>query len=79
MARIAKETGLTRQTIYRIEGDPAGADKDAKRITGSDEQPGDGTGLVALEDIGELGQPLVVVNSLSLSGSTRQAARRRTA
>jgi putative DNA-invertase from lambdoid prophage Rac len=26
MARIAKETGLTRQTIYRIKDDPAGAE-----------------------------------------------------
>jgi putative DNA-invertase from lambdoid prophage Rac len=25
IARIAKETGLTRQTVYRIKGDPAGA------------------------------------------------------
>jgi putative DNA-invertase from lambdoid prophage Rac len=26
IARIAKETGLTRQTIYRIQDDPAGAE-----------------------------------------------------
>jgi hypothetical protein len=26
IAQIAKETGLTRQTVYRIKGDPAGAD-----------------------------------------------------
>jgi putative DNA-invertase from lambdoid prophage Rac len=25
-AQIAKETGLTRQTVYRIKGDPAGAE-----------------------------------------------------
>jgi DNA-binding phage protein len=24
VAQIAKETGLTRQTVYRIKGDPAG-------------------------------------------------------
>jgi len=24
--RIARETGLTRQTVYRIKGDPAGAE-----------------------------------------------------
>ena len=26
IAQIAKETGLTRQTVYRIKGDPAGAE-----------------------------------------------------
>ena len=26
IARIAKETGLTRQTVYRIKGGPAGAE-----------------------------------------------------
>jgi putative DNA-invertase from lambdoid prophage Rac len=26
IARIAQETGLTRQTVYRIKDDPAGAD-----------------------------------------------------
>jgi hypothetical protein len=26
IARIAKETGLTRQTVYRIKDDPAGAE-----------------------------------------------------
>jgi putative DNA-invertase from lambdoid prophage Rac len=26
IAHIAKETGLTRQTVYRIKGDPAGAE-----------------------------------------------------
>jgi len=26
IAQIAKETGLTRQAIYRIKGDPAGAE-----------------------------------------------------
>jgi DNA invertase Pin-like site-specific DNA recombinase len=26
IAEIAKETGLTRQTVYRIKGDPAGAE-----------------------------------------------------
>jgi putative DNA-invertase from lambdoid prophage Rac len=26
MAQIATETGLTRQTVYRIKGDPAGAE-----------------------------------------------------
>jgi putative DNA-invertase from lambdoid prophage Rac len=26
VAQIAKETGLTRQTVYRIKGDPAGAE-----------------------------------------------------
>ena len=26
IAQIAKETGLTRQTFYRIKGDPAGAE-----------------------------------------------------
>ena len=26
IARIAKETGLTRQTVYGIKGDPAGAE-----------------------------------------------------
>jgi DNA invertase Pin-like site-specific DNA recombinase len=26
VARIAKETGLTRQTVYRIKGDPRGAE-----------------------------------------------------
>jgi putative DNA-invertase from lambdoid prophage Rac len=25
-AQIAKETGLTRQTVYRIKGDPVGAE-----------------------------------------------------
>jgi hypothetical protein len=27
IAHIANETGLTRQTVYRIKGDPAGADQ----------------------------------------------------
>ena len=26
VARVAKETGLTRQTVYRIKGDPASAE-----------------------------------------------------
>jgi putative DNA-invertase from lambdoid prophage Rac len=26
IAQIARETGLTRQTVYRIKGDPAGAE-----------------------------------------------------
>jgi putative DNA-invertase from lambdoid prophage Rac len=26
IAQIAKETGLTRQTVYRIKGDPPGAE-----------------------------------------------------
>ena len=26
IGQIAKETGLTRQTVYRIKGDPAGAE-----------------------------------------------------
>jgi putative DNA-invertase from lambdoid prophage Rac len=26
IAEIGKETGLTRQTVYRIKGDPAGAE-----------------------------------------------------
>jgi putative DNA-invertase from lambdoid prophage Rac len=26
IAQIAKETGLTRQTVYRIKGDPVGAE-----------------------------------------------------
>jgi putative DNA-invertase from lambdoid prophage Rac len=26
VAQIAKATGLTRQTVYRIKGDPAGAE-----------------------------------------------------
>jgi DNA invertase Pin-like site-specific DNA recombinase len=25
IAHVARETGLTRQTVYRIKGDPAGA------------------------------------------------------
>jgi DNA invertase Pin-like site-specific DNA recombinase len=34
-AQIAKETGLTRQTVYRIKGDPAGADQRNGRDTRS--------------------------------------------
>jgi len=39
IAQIAKETGLTRQTVYRIKNDPAGAEEALGRrqqlLTGS--------------------------------------------
>ena len=42
IAQIAKETGLTRQTVYRIKGDPAGAEAASPPAHAEADSPFDG-------------------------------------
>ena len=49
-------------------GNPAGCDEDAESVIRSGDEPGDGPGFIASEDVAELRQPFIVVDGGTSAG-----------